>query len=89
MKVIAAAITPAPVVVTLKATPTPFFEYVTVALPTVRARARLSLRAVTRLEAMLAAGQGAVTYEGKMIDVPIVERGRRILALRDRIPARG
>jgi citrate lyase subunit beta / citryl-CoA lyase len=44
---------------------------------------------VAAYDAALAAGQGAVTYEGKMIDVPIVERGRRILALRDRIAARG
>ncbi|MCB1743709.1 MAG: CoA ester lyase [Gammaproteobacteria bacterium] len=36
----------------------------------------------------LAAGEGAVSFKGKMIDVPVAERARRVLALRDRIQAR-
>lgn len=47
---------------------------------------------ITRAEAMVAAydaamaeGDGAVAFEGKMIDVPVVARAERILAVRDRI----
>lgn len=40
-------------------------------------------------EAALAAGKGAVAYQGRMIDKPIVDRARRVLAARDRIAARG
>ena len=31
------------------------------------------------------AGDGAVAFEGKMIDVPVVARAERILSIRDRI----
>ena len=40
-------------------------------------------------ETALAEGKGAVAYQGKMIDKPIVDRARRVLAARDRIAARG
>ena len=33
----------------------------------------------------MAAGDGAVAFEGKMIDVPVVARAQRILDIRDRI----
>lgn len=33
----------------------------------------------------MAEGLGAVSFRGKMIDVPVVERARRVLVLRDRI----
>lgn len=44
---------------------------------------------VAAYDKALAEGVGAVTYEGKMIDVPVVERGRHMLAIRDKIRARG
>jgi citrate lyase subunit beta/citryl-CoA lyase len=37
-------------------------------------------RLITTFDAALAAGQGAVAFEGAMIDLPIVERARRVLA---------
>jgi len=37
----------------------------------------------------MAEGLGAVSFRGKMIDVPVVERARRVLVLRDRIAGRG
>jgi len=37
-------------------------------------------RMVAAYDAALAAGQGAVTFEGAMIDVPVVERARRLIA---------
>ena len=40
-------------------------------------------------ETALAEGKGAVAYQGKMIDKPIVDRALRVLAARDRIAARG
>ncbi|MEP3113613.1 CoA ester lyase [Nisaea sp.] len=36
----------------------------------------------------MAKGLGAVSFRGKMIDVPVVERARRVLVLHDRIAAR-
>ena len=36
----------------------------------------------------LAEGQAAVNFEGRMIDVPVAERAKRVLALRDRIAAK-
>jgi len=50
---------------------------------------------ITRSEAMvkaydeaMARGDGAVAFEGKMIDVPVVARAERILSIRDRIAAK-
>lgn len=40
-------------------------------------------------EDALARGLGAVAYRGKMIDKPIVDRARRVIASRDRIAQRG
>ena len=40
---------------------------------------------VEAYRAAMAAGDGAVAFEGKMIDVPVVARAERILAIRDRI----
>jgi citrate lyase subunit beta / citryl-CoA lyase len=37
-------------------------------------------RMVVAFEAALAQGIGAVTFEGQMIDEPVVERARRLLA---------
>jgi citrate lyase subunit beta/citryl-CoA lyase len=37
-------------------------------------------RLIAAYEAALAQGVGAVTFEGKMIDVPVVERARALLA---------
>jgi citrate lyase subunit beta / citryl-CoA lyase len=45
--------------------------------PTEAERAR---RLIAAYEAALAQGVGAVTFEGKMIDVPVVERARALLA---------
>jgi citrate lyase subunit beta/citryl-CoA lyase len=45
--------------------------------PTETERAR---RLIAAYEAALAQGVGAVTFEGKMIDVPVVERARALLA---------
>jgi len=39
-------------------------------------------------DAALAAGLGAVAYKGKMIDKPIVDRARRVIAARDRVATR-
>ena len=39
-------------------------------------------------DAALARGEGAVAYQGKMIDIPIADRARRTLAQRDRIAGR-
>lgn len=44
---------------------------------------------VTAYETAMADGLGAVSFRGKMIDIPVVERARRVLALRDRIVGRG
>lgn len=41
-------------------------------------------RLIAAFEAALAQGQGAVAFEGRMIDLPIVERARRLLAQADR-----
>jgi citrate lyase subunit beta/citryl-CoA lyase len=43
---------------------------------------------VVAYDAAMAEGLGAVSFRGKMIDVPVVERARRALVLRDRIAAR-
>ncbi len=45
-------------------------------------------RMVAAYEAALAAGTGAVQFEGKMIDVPVVERARAVLARDAAIRAR-
>jgi citrate lyase subunit beta / citryl-CoA lyase len=44
---------------------------------------------VAAYDAAMAAGDGAVAFEGKMIDVPVVARAERILAIRDKIAAKG
>lgn len=46
-------------------------------------------RMVAAYDAALAAGAGAVAFEGKMIDVPVVERARAVLARAAAITARG
>ncbi|WP_193182909.1 HpcH/HpaI aldolase/citrate lyase family protein [Nisaea sediminum] len=43
---------------------------------------------VAAYDAAMAEGLGAVSFRGKMIDVPVVERARRALVLRDRIAGR-
>jgi citrate lyase subunit beta/citryl-CoA lyase len=43
---------------------------------------------VAAYDAAMAAGDGAVAFEGKMIDVPVVARAKRILSIRDRILAK-
>ena len=43
---------------------------------------------IAAYDAALARGEGAVAYEGKMIDIPIADRARRTLAQRDRIAGR-
>ncbi|WP_420406003.1 HpcH/HpaI aldolase/citrate lyase family protein [Nisaea sp.] len=43
---------------------------------------------VAAYDAAMAEGLGAVSFQGKMIDVPVVERARRALVLRDRIAGR-
>ncbi|WP_028465865.1 HpcH/HpaI aldolase/citrate lyase family protein [Nisaea denitrificans] len=40
---------------------------------------------VAAYDAAMAEGLGAVSFRGKMIDVPVVDRARRVLVLRDRI----
>lgn len=40
---------------------------------------------VAAFEAALAQGRGAVSFGGKMIDLPVVERAKSVLAARDRI----
>lgn len=40
---------------------------------------------VAAYDAALARGEGAISFRGKMIDVPVANRARRILALRDRL----
>ena len=47
---------------------------------------------INRAEAMvkvydeaMAAGDGAIAFEGKMIDVPVVARAQRVLDIRDKI----
>lgn len=47
-----------------------------------------SERMVATYDAAMAAGDGAVAFEGKMIDVPVVARAERILSIRDRIKAK-
>ena len=47
-----------------------------------------SERMVAAYDAAMAAGDGAVAFEGKMIDVPVVARAERILSIRDRIQAK-
>ncbi len=44
------------------------------------AEADRARRLITAFEEALAAGQGAVAFEGAMIDLPVVERARRLLA---------
>lgn len=41
-----------------------------------------------RYSAALASGEGAVALEGKMIDLPVVARAKRVLTIRDRIQAK-
>ena len=45
-------------------------------------------RMVAVYDAALAAGTGAVQFEGKMIDVPVVERAKAVLARDAAIQAR-
>src|SRR5215475_13494184 len=45
-------------------------------------------RMIAAYDAAIARGIGAVTFEGKMIDVPVVERARAMLALAERFAAR-
>ena len=47
-----------------------------------------SERMVAAYDTAMAAGDGAVAFEGKMIDVPVVARAERILSIRDRIKAK-
>ena len=47
-----------------------------------------SERMVAAYDAAMAVGDGAVAFEGKMIDVPVVARAERILSIRDRIKAK-
>ena len=47
-----------------------------------------SERMVAAYDAAMVAGDGAVAFEGKMIDVPVVARAERILSIRDRIKAK-
>jgi citrate lyase subunit beta/citryl-CoA lyase len=44
------------------------------------AEAERARRLIAAFEEALAAGQGAVAFEGAMIDLPVVERARRLLA---------
>ena len=46
-----------------------------------------SERMVVAYDEAMAAGDGAVAFEGKMIDVPVVAIAERILSIRDRIKA--
>lgn len=41
-----------------------------------------------RYSTALASGEGAVALEGKMIDLPVVARAKRVLTIRDRIQAK-
>ncbi|MED5518454.1 MAG: CoA ester lyase [Pseudomonadota bacterium] len=43
---------------------------------------------IAAYDAALTRGEGAVAYQGKMIDIPIADRARRTLAQRDRIAGR-
>ena len=43
---------------------------------------------IAAYDAALARGEGAVAYQGKMIDIPIADRARRTLAQRDRVACR-
>jgi citrate lyase subunit beta/citryl-CoA lyase len=43
---------------------------------------------VDAYDTALAAGDGAVSFNGKMLDVPVVERSRRVLMIRDKIAAK-
>jgi len=45
-------------------------------------------RMIAVYDAAIAQGLGAVTFEGTMIDVPVVERARAVLAWADRLAAR-
>ena len=49
---------------------------------------RRSENMVAAYDLAMAAGDGAVAFEGKMIDVPVVARAKRILFIRDRILAK-
>lgn len=48
----------------------------------------LAERIVEAYDAALARGEGAIQIDGKMVDVPVADRARRILSLRDRIASR-
>ncbi|NQW10613.1 MAG: CoA ester lyase [Alphaproteobacteria bacterium] len=65
-------------------------------VPVLNAAFAPSAEEITHAEGVLAAfddalarGLGAVAYQGKMIDKPIVDRARRVITARDRIKARG
>ena len=42
----------------------------------------------TIMDAALAAGEGAIQVDGRMVDVPVADRARKVVAMRDRIAAR-
>ena len=46
-------------------------------------------RLIAAYDAAMTGGLGAVTFEGKMIDVPVVERAKALLARADRSPQAG
>lgn len=46
-------------------------------------------RLIAAYDTAMAAGRGAVTFEGKMIDVPVVRRAQDVLARHEAIEARG
>ncbi len=46
-------------------------------------------RMVAAYDAALAAGKGSIEFEGRMIDIPVVERARQVLARAAAIEARG
>ena len=45
-----------------------------------QAEAREAAEIVATYERALAEGKGAVAYKGKMLDVPVVERARQVVA---------
>ena len=46
-------------------------------------------RMIAAYDAAIAEGLGAVTFEGSMIDVPVVERARALLTRARQLAARG
>src|SRR5262249_15901887 len=66
-----------------RAVPVPNEEYGVSPQPAAQAR-----RMIAAYDEAIARGIGAVTFEGKMIDVPVVERAKAMLALAERFAAR-